>query len=338
MGYIGVISRIYWKPVQARQDKEAPQYMSFDLSKTPLGRAFGWSGDRSSTSKPVPQPTQVEPLRQRPVDTASMRIATIRPESTSVGHGGGALPVSALRLSNPHTLCYVNASILALFHVDEVLGARETTLDALRQEVEAAQRLVGFALFPALRSFGRLATGWDTGPGQQDAAEFSSHVLSRIEGQGLWQSRIEEVEGIRVTDTGAFVLLPMPTSPSTLQDLIEAWTFQHHVYGLTGEWPRVPVVLGRYTGRSKNQARVLFDGDVMLPIFGEGRVLRQARYQVAAALVHLGATPTSGHYRALLRVGEFWHYTDDNVSGTCTALTGEHACSVYLLWLLKRGL
>ena len=157
------------KPVQARQDKEAPRYMRFDLSKTPLGRAFGWLGGQSSSTKPLPQQIQAAPLRQRPADTASMRIATIRQESTIVGHGSGALPASALRLSNPHTLCYMNASILAVFHVEDVLGARDTALHALRQEVEAAQRLGGSALLPALRSFRSLAPGWDTGPGQQDA-------------------------------------------------------------------------------------------------------------------------------------------------------------------------
>ena len=144
-----------------------------------MGRAFGWSGGQSSSTKPLPQQIQAAPLRQRPADTASMRIATIRQESTIVGHGSGALPASALRLSNPRTLCYMNASILALFHVEDVLGARDTALHALRQEVEAAQRLGGSALLPALRSFRSLAPGWDTGPGQQDAAEFSSHVLSR---------------------------------------------------------------------------------------------------------------------------------------------------------------
>ena len=189
-----------------------------------------------------------------------------------------------------------------------------------------------------LRSLRRLTLGWRFGPVQQDAAEFSSQILTRLEGQCLWQSRIEEVEGIRITDTGAFLFLSMPTAPSTLQDLIEAWTFQRHVYGLTGEWPRVPVVLGRYAGRAKNQARVAFDGDVMLPVFGEGRLLRQARYQVLAALVHLGERPTSGHYRSLLRDGDAWYYSDDATPCTRTSLTREHACNVYLLWLVKRGM
>ena len=317
------------KPVQARQDKEAPRYLSFDMSQTPLGRAFGWSERSTRPTCTAQQQTQKAPLKQRPADTASMKVATIRSAPEGGVLSADMLSASAIRLSNPHTLCYMNASILALLHADEVLGTHEEALHVLRQEVDTAQRLMGSARLPALRSFGRIAS---------DAAEFSSHVLSRIEGLGLWQSRIEAVEGIRVTDTGAFVFLPMPTSPSTLQELIEAWTFQHHIYGLTGEWPRIPVVLGRYAGRLKNQARVMFDGDVMLPVFGEGRSLRQARYQVAAALIHLGATPESGHYRALLRCDGSWQYTDDNVPSTSTSLTGEHACNAYLLWLIKRGL
>ena len=108
----------------------------------------------------------------------------------------------------------------------------------------------------------------------------------------------EEVEGIRVTDTGAFILLPMPTSPSTLQDLIEAWTFQHHIYGLTGEWPRVPVVLGRYTGRAKNQARVLFDGSELVS-FGTIRTTMSP----AHALLSLVNMPATFTFSGSLSVG-----------------------------------
>ena len=277
-------------------------------------------------------------LLHRPLETVSLRVATVRPPAPPPHGELEVVPLMDLCLVNPHSLCYVNSSIMALLHIREILGLQDAILDSLRREVEAAHRRSGSLLITELRSLRRLTPGWHFGPEQQDAAEFSSLVLARLEGQVLWQSRIEEIEGIRITDTGTFLFLSMPTSPSTLQELIEAWTFQHHVYGLTGEWPRIPVVLGRYAGRRKNQARVTFDGDVMLPIFGEGRPLRQARYQVGAALIHLGERPTSGHYRSLLRGESAWYNSDDARPCARTDLTREHACNVYLLWLVKRGM
>ena len=99
----------------------------------------------------------------------------------------------------------------------------------------------------------------------------------------------------------------------------------------------MPVVLGRYSGRAKNQARIYFDGDVLVPVLGEGRAMRQARYQVTSALIHIGNQPTSGHYRALLRSGDGWLSSDDAVPCARTGLSSEHACNAYLLWLVNIG-
>ena len=325
-------------PTRARQDKANPQYMRFDVAATPLGRAFGWSCSSTPLSADSGTLNKKAGLLHRPLETTSLEVATVRPPAPTQHGASERALLMDFCLVNPHSLCYVNSSILALLHIRDILGLQDFYLDSLRQEAEAAHRESGPLLITELRTLRRLAPGWHFGPSQQDAAEFSSHVLERLEGMILWQSRIEEVEGIRITDTGAFLFLTMPTSPSTLQELIEAWTFQHHVYGLTGEWPRIPVVLGRYAGSSKNQARVTFDGDVTLPVFGEGRLLRQARYQVGAALIHLGERPTSGHYRPLLRAGSAWYYSDDARPCARTDLTREHACNVYLLWLVKRGM
>ena len=91
-------------------------------------------------------------------------------------------------------------------------------------------------------------------------------------------------------------------------------------------------------GGRKNQACVVFDGDLQLPVFGHGRNLRQARYRVESAVVHLGNEPERGHYRALLRHDGQWYYSDDGVPSVETQLQREHACNVYLLWLVKQGL
>ena len=312
------------KPTQLRQDKARPKYKLFDVASTPLGRAFGWSSSsKSSSARAEKVPSVV--LSQRVGSTSALRLATVRQPEAERSPVVDRLPIRDFRLRNPSVLCYMNASVLALMHVSEVLGDGEDALEALRQDITAASVRDGSALLTCLRSFSMLSAGWEVGPSQQDAAEFSSHLITRLDRQALWQSRVEEIEGIRVTDTGVFVFLQLPTSPATLQELFEAWTFQHNIYGLTGEWPKVPVVLGRYASRSKNQARIYFDGDVLVPVFGEGRV-------------HIGNQPTSGHYRALLRAGNEWLYSNDSIpcARTRSPLAGQAwyvvVCSCGQLW------
>ena len=62
--------------------------------------------------------------------------------------------LSELRLRNPNVLCYINASVLALMHVNEVLGGGELALEALREDdIEEAHARYGSALITSMRSF-----------------------------------------------------------------------------------------------------------------------------------------------------------------------------------------
>ena len=126
--------------------------MSLDLSKTPLGRAFGWSGDKVGKSALATEADKQEPLRQRPAATSALRVATVRSALPSITTGSvppsattgeGRIDTLSIRLENPHTLCYINASILALLHVGDVLGRSEDIVYALRQEIEAEHRRFG---------------------------------------------------------------------------------------------------------------------------------------------------------------------------------------------------
>ena len=313
-----------------RQDKDQPEYKRFEPANSPIGKALrasaaGHSGEpgRDFCALPVPA---------RPASTAALRLATPSTSTTTTLTVDSTAWTLSTIFVNPNVLCYANSSTLALLHIGMCIGAQDPRLDRLRQEILQARAVDSRVQLRRLHSFGELAHGWRFSGRQEGAAEFTLHVLIAMGLRGLWQSRFDGDGGVRVTDQGTMLYLQLPSASGSLQDLIEAWTFQQHVYALSGEWDRVPVVLGRYAWDRKNQARVL------LPVFGHGCVLRQARYRVEAALVHLGDEPSSGHYRAILRHQGRWYYTDDGICSCEIEFEEVHACNVYLLWLVKRGL
>ena len=318
-----------------RQDKYNPEYLRCEPANTPIGKALRAAIAEPDTCSKAPHAAMAP---SRPTETAALRLATTSTRATTAPSGDAMAWTLSAVLSNPNVLCYVNSSMLALLHVGEVTGMQDPNLDRLRHELLQMSASNSSPLLSSLRSFGSIARGWRFNGRQEDAAEFTLHVLTALGLRGLWQSRVDDEGGVRVTDRGTMLYFQLPSVSCTLQDLVEAWTFQQHVYALSGEWDRVPVVLGRYARGRKNQARVIFDGDLQLPVFGHGSDLRQARYRVAAALVHLGDEPNHGHYRALLRYRNRWYYTDDGIASCETQLQGVHACNVYLLWLVKQGL
>ena len=56
---------------------------------------------------------------------------------------------------------------------------------------------------------------------------------------------------------------------------------------------------------------------------------------ICLGVVHLGRSPTCGHYRAALRVGGAWYYTNDSVQAVRTPIQAEHKQGVYVLFLLR---
>ena len=121
------------QPTRPRQDKADPQYMRFDVAQTPLGRAFGWSASSAGTMPVEGNICKQASLLQRPCVTQSLKIATVRPPDPHPNSAAGAVPLSDFRLVNPHSLCYVNASIMALLHVREATGLQEDALDSQTQ-------------------------------------------------------------------------------------------------------------------------------------------------------------------------------------------------------------
>ena len=58
-------------------------------------------------------------------------------------------------------------------------------------------------------------------------------------------------------------------------------------------------------------------------------------YRVQAVILHIGARPTAGHYRALLRAGDRWGYSDDGVRARVVDMATEFQRNAYMLFLIR---
>ena len=238
-------------------------------------------------------------------------------------------------LSNSSSRCYANASVISLCHVWGVTQVVPEVFQLLYTMLRTRANLgiaVSLCTQPLLR---RLMPVWEFNDRQQDAVEFLMILLqSDPESRSLWCSREDELGFIRTLDHGIIISLTLPDSETQLQELVDAWHEQRSIHALTEEHSVVLLQLGRYRDGRKVTSRVFFGDDVALPCFNEGLRCVWVIYRPVAAIVHLGSRASEGHYRAVLRSGEPWVFTDDNSAVPCDI--GElHNRNVYMLWVAR---
>ena len=158
-----------------------------------------------------------------------------------------------------------------------------------------------------------LCARWNFGPTQRDVSEFVLAILSeRSEHWFRWEDR-RVVQGIaEVVDRGGPVfLLEVPRARSwTPTQAFIAWSAASSTRAVSWSGGVLIVQFGRYIDGRKDTSQVEFDSAVMVPVVGAENRVDWVEYRVAAAVIHLGARPTSGHYRALLRAGDRWGHSD----------------------------
>ena len=184
------------------------------------------------------------------------------------------------------------------------------------------------------RNGDRLHKEWLRPRQQHDVAELFTHICKRA--QGLpdcchWTVQRVAADGVPAEPGGDGPILMQlrhtnGTAHATLQDCFEGWHEQLHLYAIAGARPMLVVQLSRFVGHgvfcTKDTAEIsLGSGVVLVPCIAARDVTR-VPYKVAAAIMHIGASPMSGHYRAvLLSPGsegagalEGARITDDNTS------------------------
>ena len=180
-----------------------------------------------------------------------------------------------------------------------------------------------------------LTPSWYFGIRQQDAAEYLELLLSR-DFESVWSARVDE-GGVRDCDFGVVISLTLSAQHATVQDMIQAWHSQHYVHALCSEPDFLCCQLGRYPHQIKNSTKIEMPVTIDVPVFSASNTLEvhAVKYRLISCVIHLGRSPTAGHYRALLQAGSQWFYTNDHVRASRMPLTDEHKRGSYILIFLK---
>jgi hypothetical protein len=128
-----------------------------------------------------------------------------------------------------------------------------------------------------------------------------------------------------------------PEQPGAdLQALVHQWHTQASINALKQESEAVLLQLVRFTGQHKHMQKIALGTRVMLPIFqGDDLAVSWKPYKIQSAVSHLGAAPSQGHYRALLRQGDRWWQTEDGMLAEPLGAEGEARGEVYLIWVSR---
>ncbi|CAE7663237.1 HCN2 [Symbiodinium sp. CCMP2592] len=307
----------------------------------------------ASTTKPEPKQQRLDSLFRKstgqPVTVSNTNAPAVAisqvPQSSTVARPfpcPADLPsdwLHRLILRNPSNHCYANAGMLALLTALEGQSTYPGALKALRQTaVQAAVSGIPLTLSQqfVLRS---VMCNWPFNPAQQDTVEFISHLIetARID-VGRWESRIQGPDAVEVyTHDSGPVQIPTVGRECTLQEAINKWHQQGALHALCYPPARLLVYLNRYTGAAKSFSQVWFDAEIAMPVFTHGMNLRWIPYQAISAVLHFGATPLAGHYRALLRDGSQWHFTQDGIRAKPQTILRQHRCNVYAVWLQRKA-
>ena len=293
------------RAVLPRRSEQVAQYKSFQLSSTPLGLAFRKGASASSKQPSSAAPTQ-ESVEKRTVSNGAqtqqsklgMFFRSARGHSGGVNAGYGIWTLG-LRLRNPHSLCYLNAGVLSLVHFLEVTGLSDyAALVQVCRQAQGADRELCLSQQLVVRS---MFAGWRFSSVQRDCAELLTQALAQR--QGLWSEWELRDMLQEVRETGASpIILPLPDSGElTLQALVDQWCSSGGDRSLTSSKP-VMVQFGRSTEHGKNHPSISFDGSVHFPVRRDAGV-ETCVFDVLSGVVHIGQRVTSGHYRAILKLG-----------------------------------
>ena len=260
--------------------------------------------------------------------------------------------------------CYANASVQALFWLllshdsfeMSEWGPNTSTFLALLTDPAKHISLENHPWFS------QLFHTWQTGDRQQDAAEFTTYLMTHMSVDRLrlhWEKKCETELGIQIMDhCNDFQPIVLQFPPVTalrqhfrLQELIDAWHHEHGmIKALTQDQDIICIQIDRLHKRpdgslSKHLHTVGFWPGCFVPHFTEGSMqVANSCYTVIAVVAHFGFQST-GHYRCMLRC-QFdvnadsrmaqWLLVDDNKPKSIEWTHQEwFAANVTLIWLCK---
>ena len=247
-----------------------------------------------------------------------------------------------LKLGNRSNFCYSNASFIAISWT-HVRSGESLLGEQLKRHLQWLLTQQGLIHNWDTMPWKQMHREWLQPSRQHDAPEYIMFLQRHLNGpviQGSWEARMQHEDvGGEVSDRGGvwpLLLdqpLPVPHSSdepaSTPQSLVDAWHTQASTHAISGEPPSVMAIqLNRFQNHQgqirKSTVRVALSSSLSIPCFSheahdgqQGLHTRLARYQLQAVIMHIGATPTEGHYQAVL-IREHRMYLSDD--GRCSTV------------------
>ena len=252
---------------------------------------------------------------------------TVGPVSCTRGPTAApGLPIIRAKLLNLGNECYANSVLLATLWTSTLHSPTEASMrQPLHDDLQALLTSTTPQHVWSRPVIKRCLRQWPHNGRQQDAADFLQHwsqAAQLVHFQSSWS--ILTAGSLR--DCGSvtpLVLqcdlqeLPLVRGTCPLQSIVRSWQAVTSQPALHAGTTCVALQLNRFVVRDravhKLSTPVSLPNKIYLPCWVEGS-LTQREFLLSAALVHLGSTPHSGHYRALLveGTGKMW-WTDDGV-------------------------
>ena len=305
-------------------------------------------GSSSCTDQQLGRPFGVAPGGRQTAPSTSETVA---------GRGAAVdMVVAQLKLGNSGNVCYLNSCTLACVHwliTGTPWDGEHETKQALHQLTRLDTSAIHY--LTQMLTWRSLLRDWSQPHIQHDASECLLHLLRLGSGMGIsrWRSVTQHGQQLEVEDSGQYLIhmtIPDSEGEVAMTDVIQAWHSQTSsiwqnsecLHCIQGDETHLAIALKRFAytqgGYVKNSSPIRLEGSCMMPLlFGEQ--IHWAPFSAQAAVVHLGETPDSGHYRAQVNLSTGMYYTNDGVRARKPSQRDKEAISrgVYILFLSRVG-
>ena len=348
------------KAESLRQHEREPQYTTWTVTSTPIGQAMGLKQRGKAQAEHI-TPTTVTSasllgtsgvtvsagVNYNSVDsgetgirkyffnpgTPTNRSQVSSPVSQVDQNGGWLLQV---RLYNPHSLCYMNSSVVAIMRALEYGNHMYGRLQFLKNNLQSSAQSGEVARLSSMLMLRSLLPRWRYNSEQRDAAEYTMQFLEAAGAlQCLWVARTPGAGDEAEEHGGVPVLMSLMRRNGNLQQVVDAWSLgEAGLERAILQFDKALVLqLGRFGDGEKIFDVVDFQGPVEIPFLEvQGNVVRRS-FVVVAVVFHTGRTCDAGHYQTVIQVGGQWWVCDDGRAAVRGEITEHIQRNVYVLWL-----
>ena len=226
------------------------------------------------------------------------------------------------KLLNRGNTCYTNAVVHALLWL-ACRTCSPTMPSGLMKAFQAAIKdRKGLHVWQLL-AWRQLMKDWAQPNRQHDAAELFTFFQDRGFAdmfEGNWQRRTLTNGHMCVEEAGSTMPLLLPTplfAHCTPQHLLDTWHAQAGFAGLLTAPTHLIVQINRFATAEETISKSTCPVDIIstlnVPVFTVDLATTMTLYRLHACILHLGPTPTSGHYRSVLYTDDRRYITDDNM-------------------------